>query len=72
MKKNIGSADKIIRLLVAVIIAGLFFANLITGTTAIILLVLAVVFILTSLVGTCPIYLALGLNSNKKIANTHV
>ncbi|MEP6794722.1 MAG: DUF2892 domain-containing protein [Saprospiraceae bacterium] len=72
MKKNIGSADKIIRILVAVIIAGLYFTNLISGTTAIILLAVGVVFILTSLIGTCPIYLALGINSNKKTINTHV
>lgn len=72
MKKNIGSADKIIRILVAIIIGGLYFANLISGTTAIILMILAIVFLLTSLVGTCPIYLALGLNSNKKNMNAHV
>lgn len=63
MKKNMGTTDKAIRVLVAVIIAGLYFGNIITGTMAIVLMVLAVVFLLTSLVGFCPIYALLGMNT---------
>ena len=63
MKKNMGSTDKIIRLLVAAVIAGLYFSIVITGTWGIVLLVLAGVFVLTSLVSFCPIYTLLGLNT---------
>lgn len=66
MKKNLGTADKIIRVLVAVIIAILYFTGVVTGTLGIILMVLSIVFVLTSLVSVCPIYLALGLSSAKK------
>lgn len=63
MKKNMGSTDKIIRLLVAAVIAGLYFTNTITGTLGIVLLVLAGVFVLTSLVSFCPLYALVGLNT---------
>ncbi len=66
MKKNMGTIDKIIRILVAVVVVALYFLNVISGTLAIILLVLAGVFILTSLLGFCPLYLPLGLNTGKK------
>jgi hypothetical protein len=66
MKKNMGTADKIIRILIAAIVAILFFTNVITGTLGIILLVLSGVFILTSLVSFCPLYLPLGLSTKKK------
>jgi hypothetical protein len=57
MKQNMGNLDKAVRILVAIIIAVLYFTHIISGTIAIVLLVLAAVFILTSLVGTCPLYL---------------
>lgn len=63
MKKNMGATDKTIRILVAVVIAGLYFGNIITGTLAIVLMVLAVVFLLTSLVGFCPLYAIFGMNT---------
>ena len=66
MKKNMGTADKVIRILVAIVIAGLYFANIISGTVAIILLVLAGVFILTSFMSFCPLYLPFGLSTRKK------
>lgn len=65
MKKNIGSADRIVRILFAVVVAGLYFADVITGTTAIILGLVAVVLFATALVGTCPIYLAAKMSTNK-------
>ncbi len=58
-----GSADKIIRILIAVVVAILYFTNTITGTFGIILLVLAGVFVLTSLVSFCPLYTLFGLNT---------
>ncbi len=66
MKKNIGTADKILRILVAIVIAGLYFANIISGTVAIILLILAGVFILTSFMSFCPLYYPFGISTKKK------
>ena len=66
MKKNMGTTDKTIRIFVAAIIALLFFTKVISGTLAIILLVFAVIFILTSLFSVCPLYPLLGMNTRKK------
>lgn len=66
MKKNMGTADKVIRVLVALVIAGLVYAEVLTGTLAIVLLVLAGVFVLTSLLGFCPLYLPFGISTCKK------
>jgi hypothetical protein len=66
MKKNMGTIDKVIRILVAIVIAVLYFTHVISGTLGIILLVLAGVLVLTSLIGFCPLYLPFGLNTGKK------
>lgn len=66
MKKNMGATDKAIRILVAVVIAVLYFTNTISGTLAIVLGILAVVFILTSFISFCPLYLPFGINTLKK------
>ena len=66
MKKNVGTIDKVIRILIAVVFVVLFLTNAITGTFGIILLVLAVVFVVTSLVGFCPLYWPLDINTGKK------
>ena len=63
MKKNMGMADRVIRLIIAAIIAILYFTNVLTGTLGIILLVLAGVFVLTSIVSFCPLYAAFGLST---------
>lgn len=63
MKLNMGTTDRIVRLAIAAIIAVLYFTNMITGTLAIVLLVIAGIFILTSLVSFCPIYAMLGINT---------
>jgi len=63
MKKNIGSADKLIRVFLAAIIGVLYFTNVITGTLGIVLMVLAIVFLLTSLVSFCPLYPLLGIRT---------
>ena len=65
MKKNMGNNDRIIRVIVAIIIAILYFANIISGTLAVVLLVFAGIFLLTSLVSFCPIYTMFGLSSCK-------
>ena len=61
MKQNMGTTDKVVRILVAIAIAVLYFTNQISGTVAIVLLVLAGVFILTSMLSFCPLYLAFGI-----------
>jgi hypothetical protein len=66
MKPNMGTADKAVRILAAVVIAALYYANVISGTLAIILLVFAGIFIVTSLVSFCPLYWPLGISTRKK------
>ncbi len=66
MKKNVGTTDKVIRILIAVTLGVLFFTHVISGTLGIILLVLGVVLVATSLISLCPIWLALGINTKKK------
>lgn len=63
MKNNMGSTDKIIRVLVAAIIVALYFTNVISGTLGIVLLVFAGVFVLTSLVSFCPLYTLVGIST---------
>lgn len=63
MKKNMGNTDRIIRLVLAGVFAYLYFAGIVTGTWGIVLLVLGVVFVLTSLVGFCPLYTLVGMNT---------
>ncbi|MEJ2720156.1 MAG: DUF2892 domain-containing protein [bacterium] len=66
MKKNMGAADRLIRILIAIVIAILYFTNVIGGALAIILGIIAVVFLLTSLVGRCPAYLPFKLSTRKE------
>jgi hypothetical protein len=66
MKRNMGTIDKAIRILVAVVVVILYFTNVISGTLGIILLALAAVFVVTSIVSICPLYILLGLSSRKK------
>jgi len=69
MKKNVGTIDKVIRILIALLIIALYFTNIITGTLGIILLIVAAIFILTSLFSICPIWMLLGLSTCKKEEN---
>lgn len=66
MKKNMGTADRIFRIVVAAIVAGLYFTNTISGTVGIVSLALAAVFVLTSFIGVCPLYLPFGINTGAK------
>jgi len=61
-----GTTDKVIRVLIAVIILVLYFTHVVSGTLAVILLILAGVFVVTSLLGLCPLYLPFGLSTRKK------
>jgi hypothetical protein len=66
MKKNMGTIDKIIRIALAAVVAILYFTGVVSETLGIVLLVFAAVFVLTSLVGFCPLYPVVGLNTGKK------
>jgi len=68
MKPNMGTADRIIRLALAAIMAALYFTGTVTGTIGVVLIVFAGVFTLTSLVSFCPLYTLVGINtcSSKK------
>lgn len=67
MKKNMGSADRAIRLVIAAVLIGLYFSGIITGTIGIIGLVVAVVFALTSVLSFCPLYTLLGFSTCPRI-----
>jgi hypothetical protein len=66
MKKNMGTIDKVIRILVAVVVVALYFTNVIAGTLAIILLALSAILVVTSLISFCPIYWPLSFSTRKK------
>jgi len=66
MKANMGTADKVVRILVAVAIAALYFLGQISGILATVLLVLAGIFIATSFLSFCPLYLPFGFSTKKK------
>ncbi len=63
MKKNVGNIDKVIRIVLAIVMAALFFTETVTGTLGIVLVILSGVFVLTSILGFCPIYAAVGLST---------
>jgi hypothetical protein len=66
MKKNMGGADRIIRVIVAIVFAVLYFTGTVTGTVGLVLIILGGVFLATSLVSFCPLYLPFGINTCKK------
>ena len=66
MKKNMGMVDKTIRVIIAAVIALLYYLGVISGTLAIVLMIFAIVFIVTSLIGFCPLYPILGMNTKEK------
>lgn len=66
MKKNVGTIDKVVRILIAIVVVTLYFTHVITGVTAAILLILAAVLVITSLISFCPIWYALGLSTSKQ------
>lgn len=65
MKSNVSNVDRIIRVLIAVVVAGLYFSNVISGTLAIVLGIVAVIFLATSLISFCPLYSVLGFSTRK-------
>lgn len=63
MKKNVGQVDKMVRLAIVAVILGLFFTEIITGTLSIVLLVFCSVFLISTLIGFCPLYTLFGINT---------
>lgn len=66
MKKNMGTTDKMIRILIALLICVLYYTEIINGTTALVLGIFAAIFTITSLISFCPLYLPLGISTCKK------
>lgn len=66
MTSNMGKTDKAIRILIALVIGLLIYFKVVTGALATVLLVIAGVFVLTSLISFCPLYTLIGLNTCKK------
>jgi len=66
MKKNVGNADRLIRVLLALVIAVLYFTDQISGTVAIVLGLLAVIFLITSAMSFCPLYAPFKISTAKK------
>lgn len=66
MKKNVGTIDRIVRFILAVLFAVLYFTGVASGVLGIILLILAVILVLTGIIGFCPLYLPFHINTAKK------
>jgi hypothetical protein len=66
MKMNMGGVDRLVRTLIALVIGYLYFTHRISGTLGVVLLVLAVVFLATSLFGWCPLYTPFGISTRKR------
>lgn len=63
---NMGNTDRIVRVVLALVFAGLYFTNMVSGLLGIILLVLGVVFLLTSFISFCPLYLPFKISTKGK------
>ncbi len=66
MKKNMGTVDRVIRIVLAIVVIVLYLTGNLTGVAAIILGILALVFLLTSLIGFCPLYGPLKISTIRK------
>jgi K+-transporting ATPase A subunit len=69
MKKNMGTLDKVIRIALAAVVVILLATRQLSGAAAIVLGILATVFVITSLVGTCPLYLPFKIDTRGKRKN---
>jgi len=66
MTKNVGSVDKIIRLVIALVLAYLYYSGVLSGTLGIVAVVVGAIALLTSLINFCPLYAVIGVNTTKK------
>jgi len=69
MKKNMGLADRVVRMIIAIVFIGLYYAEIVTGTLGIVLIAFSVIFLITSFISFCPLYLPFGLNTLRKKFN---
>lgn len=70
MKKNMGKIDKIIRICLAILFAVLIFTGILEGVISIILGIFAIIFLITSAIGFCPLYILIGISTCKIKGNT--
>jgi hypothetical protein len=63
MKKNMGTADRVVRTFIAVLLGVLYFQGILTGTLATVFVIVAIVFLLTSIISFCPLYRILGIST---------
>ena len=63
MKRNMGNVDRVIRVLIALLILGAWISGFISGTLSLVLLIIAGVFVVTSIFATCPMYRVLGIST---------
>lgn len=61
-----GALDKSLRVLIAIIIALLYYLDVIVGTLAYVLMAIAIIFLITSFINFCPLYKILGINTNRR------
>ncbi|MCA9941477.1 MAG: DUF2892 domain-containing protein [Anaerolineales bacterium] len=66
MTKNMGDLDRVVRFLGAVVLGILYFAHVVSGTVALVSLIIAILLLLTSLVGFCPLYAPFGITTQRK------
>lgn len=66
MKQNMGTADRTIRIVLAIVVAVLYFTEQITGAAAIVLGIFAIIFLVTSSIGFCPLYVPFKISTKKK------
>ncbi len=67
MTQNMGTVDRVIRIAAAVGVAILYATGVISGTLGVVLGVLAAVFLVTGLVGVCPLYILFKISTRKKV-----
>jgi hypothetical protein len=65
MKKNMNKTDRIVRILIAIVLATLYFTGVIPGVLGVVLTAIATVFTITSFISFCPIYALLGVSTCK-------
>jgi Protein of unknown function (DUF2892) len=70
MKLNMGSIDRILRVLVAALFGWVYFSGTITGVWGLVLVIVGGVFLLTSIIGFCPLYAVFGLRTKAKKIET--
>jgi len=66
MKKNMGALDKSLRVLIAIVVALLYYLDVIEGTLAYVLMAFAIIFLVTSFISFCPLYTILGINTCRR------